>query len=322
MKKYVKCLFLLAGFFALPLMACEPGPEDVSSIINKAAVKSVTIEPEAATLDVGETITLTPHIEYIDDGSYDIPLRWNTSDPQVASVDNGFVTAVGSGSATISVIAGYKMGYCQITVRGEDVPPSSSSIPVPPDSSIDSSGAFTITLNSRSEEIAVGDTFQLVATTSEPATVTWTSSDPDVASVVNGLVTGLEEGDAVITASANGVSATCEISVVDEISDPYNCDVFFFIDYNNIDPDDTTGVKRIAHFRWYNDQPLSASGQVPSDPTVAMDPAFPYFIGWSSHTIIDSKNDLWDMEHDVVGNAYYIYLYGIWADVPKGEFNL
>ena len=186
MKRTVKCLFLLSAFFALPLLACDPG-EDISSTVSKTVVKNVTLEPEAVTLDVGDTVSLTPHIEYIDDGQYEIALRWNTSDPHVASVDeNGFVTANGAGSASVSVIAGFKMAYCQVTVRGEDVPPASSA-----DSSVDDSsipGGFTITLNYSDEELTIGDTLQLVATTSEPATVSWSSSDPTVASVENGLV--------------------------------------------------------------------------------------------------------------------------------------
>lgn len=52
-------------------------------------------------------------------------------------------------------------------------------------------------------------------------------------------------------------------------------------------------------------------------PTYAMatDPAFPNFLGWSSHTIIDSEEDLWDFETDMIlsGERTYLYLYGIWV---------
>ena len=43
--------------------------------------------------------------------------------------------------------------------------------------------------------------------------ITWTSSDKKVATVVNGTVTAVGEGEAVITAKANGVSATCRVTV-------------------------------------------------------------------------------------------------------------
>lgn len=55
----------------------------------------------------------------------------------------------------------------------------------------------------------------------------------------------------------------------------------------------------------------------PDTPTNAMatDPAFPNFLGWSSHTIIDNEEDLWDFETDMIlsGERTYLYLYGIWT---------
>ena len=106
----------------------------------------------------------------------------------------------------------------------------------------------------------------------------------------------------------------------DEDDEDKQCTVYFFIDYNNIDENDTTGTKLLAKFKWYGDRPISESGKVPANPTQSMDPAFPYFIGWSNHTIIDTKDDLWDINSDVIGNGYYFYLYGIWSDVSAGEF--
>ena len=102
-----------------------------------------------------------------------------------------------------------------------------------------------------------------------------------------------------------------------------NISVYFFIDYNNVDTSDTTGTKLLAQFKWYADRPISQSGLVPTNinDSKAMDPAFPYFIGWSSHTIIDTKNDLWNMDTDLIGSSLsFIYFYGIWSDVPQGGF--
>ena len=44
--------------------------------------------------------------------------------------------------------------------------------------------------------------------------VKWTTSDKTVATVSGGRVTGKNTGTAIITATANGVSATCEVTVI------------------------------------------------------------------------------------------------------------
>lgn len=44
-------------------------------------------------------------------------------------------------------------------------------------------------------------------------TVTWSSSNEVVATVVDGLVTAIAEGTAVITAEAGGKTATCTVTV-------------------------------------------------------------------------------------------------------------
>ena len=50
----------------------------------------------------------------------------------------------------------------------------------------------------------------------------WTSSDESVASVNNGTVTAVAEGEAVITVTAeNGVSAECVITVVEPFVNPF-----------------------------------------------------------------------------------------------------
>ena len=43
--------------------------------------------------------------------------------------------------------------------------------------------------------------------------VTWTSSDEEVATVKDGVVTALKEGTTTITATIDGVKATCEVTV-------------------------------------------------------------------------------------------------------------
>lgn len=79
--------------------------------------------------------------------------------------------------------------------------------------------ATAIALNKESRKLEIGKTFQLEANlTPANATeqVSWTSSDENIAKVdENGLVTAVAKGEAIITATAGEVMATCTITVTD-----------------------------------------------------------------------------------------------------------
>lgn len=72
-----------------------------------------------------------------------------------------------------------------------------------------------ISINQSSISISGANTSQLVATTTPAGgAVTWASSNPAVATVSNnGLVTGVGNGTATITASCGGKKATCSVTV-------------------------------------------------------------------------------------------------------------
>ena len=133
---------------------------------------------------------------------------WSSSDDNVATVDeNGRVTALANGKTEISV-GGVKV--CSISVR---------------------TSATGVELDRDTLKLAVGGTEQLTATVSpESATdksLTWSSSDPDVASVnADGLVTAHKPGEAVITVtSAEGPSAECLVRVLYPINVPDTYDI-------------------------------------------------------------------------------------------------
>jgi len=72
----------------------------------------------------------------------------------------------------------------------------------------------TLSLDKTTAEIEVGDTVQLTATTNSEETVTWTSDKEKIATVnSSGLVTGVAEGIATITAEVEGETATCVVTV-------------------------------------------------------------------------------------------------------------
>ena len=322
----IRKALLALTFAVLGLSACSSsslpssgGSSSQPSINDKNVLNVVLDYTGEVAMNTGDVIVVTPSISYKDDVEVDVEKVWTSTKTSVATVNNGIVTAVGAGRANITFRAGVKIAGFTVIVDG-------GGTPVPPQP-----GEFSVSVSPTSKSIEVGDTFTLQANLNnvpegQSYDITFSSEDSAVASVdaSSGLVTGVSVGSTNIVASANGKSAKCAVTVRESGVEPedYDCSIYFFVDYNNIDENDETGTKLLAKFDWYTDRPISESGKVPADPTKALDKAFPYFIGWSSHTIIDSKDDLWDMEHDVVGNAHFIFLYGIWSDVTRENFIL
>ncbi len=162
------------------------------------------------TMVIGETQQLEVYNGYEDRLSYLPTYQWSSSDPSVLTVDqNGLVTAVGLGTATITVEA-----------VGTNVSATTDAITV---SIVE---ATSITINEGgywwSEiEVSIGDTYQLTATVLPENTtdksVTWQSSNETVATIdQNGLVTALSTGTTQITVTtSNGQSAYTNIRVKD-----------------------------------------------------------------------------------------------------------
>ena len=73
----------------------------------------------------------------------------------------------------------------------------------------------TLSLNKTSQTIGIFEEVTLVPTFSDGETrdVTWTSSDSTVATVEEGIVTGVKIGTATVTATSGDLSATCAITV-------------------------------------------------------------------------------------------------------------
>lgn len=99
-----------------------------------------------------------------------------------------------------------------------------SNTPAPPTSSVSpspsvSTGRLTITYrDEKRTEFTISDVYPhpvQLSTTGGTGTVTWSSSNPSVATVSStGLVTGVSKGNATITATdANGNKQTCAVSV-------------------------------------------------------------------------------------------------------------
>lgn len=87
----------------------------------KIAITKITVAPKEKEMAIGDTITLKKTIEPIEAKD---TLQWFSDNIGVATVtDKGFVTAVGAGSAviTVSTLDGSIFDVCKVTVKKEEI---------------------------------------------------------------------------------------------------------------------------------------------------------------------------------------------------------
>jgi uncharacterized protein YjdB len=161
-------------------------------------VEDIVLSQYDAEMVVGDILVLEATI-YPEDAT-DKTIAWSSSVPTVATVnENGKVTAVGSGKTVILAKAGTLMAPCTIVVSPAKVDISE------------------IKLDKSSLSMTIGDEQTLVATI-VPAdatvqTLLWASSNTSVATVENGKVVAVKEGTATISASGDGKTAECSVTV-------------------------------------------------------------------------------------------------------------
>ena len=167
------------------------------------SVASVTIVPNGATIDSGQTVTLTATVrDSAGNALSGRAVSWSNNGSSVATVSqSGVVTSVALGSAPITAKSDTASASVIVTVRRV---PVASVIVVPSSATIQV--AATVTLTDTTKD-ASGNVLA-----NRP--VTWSSSAPTIASVdANGTVTGRAAGSATITGTSEGKSGSATITV-------------------------------------------------------------------------------------------------------------
>ena len=160
--------------------ACGGGNGNQSSV-RQEQIK-ITAADSKTNLILGETVQLT--------ATNAEGVKWESEKPEIATVnDSGLVTSVAVGSTKITASKdGYRTGSITIKVDLE-----------------------TIQVTASANSVVKGETITVQA---NKEGVTWTSSNESVATVANGVVTGVNFGTATISASKDGFNAgSVEITV-------------------------------------------------------------------------------------------------------------
>ena len=173
-----KLSFLVLSMAMIALVGCKNDVE-----------KTIKLNPTKLTIFVGESDTIkaltTPE---------SIAITWTSDNSTVATVENGVVTAVAAGEATITAAVSEEVkATCQVTVKAR---------------------RRGIALDKFVLGVEIGGSAQIKATVyPTDLVISWESEEPGIATVANGVVTGVSEGKTVIVAKTSIDTAYCEVMV-------------------------------------------------------------------------------------------------------------
>lgn len=195
---------------SVTITAESDGVTGTATLIVSVPVASVEVSPDSTELTaIGDTARLTATATDEQGGVIDdAVVTWTSSDDSIATVDEaGLVTAEADGTATVTAAAGDASGTATVTVSPE---------------------IATVTITPDTAEVEVGETIELTARAEDEneneiadTDFTWASDGEAFATVDDsGVVTGVAEGTVTITATADGVSGTAEVTVVSDVAAP------------------------------------------------------------------------------------------------------
>ena len=175
---------------------------DTEDETETVAVTGVNLNYSTLEVENGETATLV--VTILPSNATNQNVSWISSDTSVVTVDNGEITTVGVGTATV-IVTTTDGGYtttCEITVTATTI------------------AVQSVTLSEETIEIVLGNTdFSTLTATVYPedatyTDITWTSSDENIVTVENGTLTPVAIGEANVIATVNEVSSDpCVVTV-------------------------------------------------------------------------------------------------------------
>ena len=173
---------------------------------------TVSLDKTKVTMNIGDTLKLVATTNSNEN------ITWSSNKDNIATVNSdGTITAKAEGVATITATVEDKTATCTVTVTKKENELSES-----------------ITINKSTASIKIDETVQLTATSSTNSKIIWTSNDSSIATVTSsGLVKGIKEGTAVITAKGSENIATCTVTVSTKDTTEGNEDNVNWTDFSN-----------------------------------------------------------------------------------------
>lgn len=197
MKRLFKNLvlgFLLVASIAL-VVACTNKKD---SIVSQAEIR---LDKKSVSLNIGEKVNVK--VTILPDNASDKSVVWTTNNDKVAIVDNGLITAKGIGEAIITVnsTTSKLKAECKVVVTKPTI------------------NVKSISINKVNYSLVIGSKYTLIATVlpkeASNKAIIWSSSNKEVASIDNGIITALKVGESNIIAKTvdGNFEAICKLNV-------------------------------------------------------------------------------------------------------------
>jgi len=166
-------------------------------------VTGLTLNQATLSLFVNDTATLVATVVPANATSQSV--RWSSNNSSVATVNTmGQVIAIAEGTATITAMQGFT-ATCVVTVLTPIIPVTAITI-TPAAISLDLKQTITLTAT-------------IVPSNATYQTITWTSSNPAIASIkADATVVAIAGGQTTITATCDSVQTTSSITVIPSIA--------------------------------------------------------------------------------------------------------
>lgn len=173
----------------------------------------------SVSLNVGGSTTLSATYYRTVDGARDSETdvtsyaAWTSSDPSIATVDGGKITAISAGTVTITATYNGYRATTNVTVNN--------------------TMGYGLVMSKSSLSVHVGSTEELsvhyvtytngveTSRTDVTSSATWKSSYTSILTVSGGTVTGVSKGQAVVTASYRSYSTSCTVTVTENVTYDY-----------------------------------------------------------------------------------------------------
>lgn len=169
----------------------------------KQEIQSISFASNKISIKLGGSAQLT--LDVIPSSLAKSTFTWSSNNGNVTVDKNGRITAKSVGKSTITATSSNgKRATCEVEVTNESI------------------SIKSIKLSKSELSLKIGHSYQLVATIDPKNTtereIVWSSSNQNVAIVSNGLVTGISNGDAIISVrnKDGSISVSCKVSVSSE----------------------------------------------------------------------------------------------------------